>query len=95
MAICRTCVSKGTSLTAAAMLVVSESGDILSPRKAPLMTVAAVTPGSKPSPAPIPIRARPTVPIVPYEVPVNTEVMEQRMKLVARKNSGVMIFRPI
>ena len=91
---CLTCRSRGTPFTAAAMLVVSESGDILSPKKEPQIMLAAVRPGVKPRPAPMPIRATPTVPMVPQEVPVASEVREQTIRLVTRKRLGVMMFRP-
>ena len=58
------------------------------------MMVAAVRPGSKPSPAPMPMRATPTVPMVPQDVPVKMEVREQTIRLVTRKMLGEMIFSP-
>lgn len=40
------------------------------------------------------MRATPTVPMVPQEVPVKMEVSEQTMRLVTRNRLGEMIFRP-
>ena len=58
------------------------------------MMVAAVMPGSKPRPAPMPMSATPTVPMVPHDVPVKMEVSEQTMRLVTRKMLGEMILSP-
>ena len=75
-------------------MVVSERGESLSPKNAPQIMEAAVIPGSKPRPAPIPMMARPTVPIVPHEVPVVSDVTEHRIRLVTRNRLGEMIWRP-
>lgn len=40
------------------------------------------------------MRATPSVPMVPQEVPVKMEVSEQTMRLVTRNRLGEMIFRP-
>ena len=61
---------------AGAILVVSDSGDILSPKYAPERTAPATRGKGNPSPAPIPIKAMPMVPEVPHEVPVAREVMD-------------------
>lgn len=42
----------------------------------------------------MPMRATPTVPMVPQDVPVKMEVREQTIRLVTRKMLGEMIFSP-
>ena len=42
----------------------------------------------------MPIRATPMVPMVPQEVPVAREVMEQMMTVAMKKMAGFKIFRP-
>src|SRR5699024_3952906 len=64
---------KPTPAVAEAKFVVSESGDILSPKIAPLMVAAAVMCNGTPTPAEILIIATPTVPTDPHEVPVTKE----------------------
>ena len=79
---------------AGARLVVSERGDILSPKYAPESTAPATTGKGKLRPCPIPISATPIVPAVPQEVPVAMEVMEQMMSVAGRKMAGLNIFNP-
>lgn len=67
-------------------MVVSERGDILSPKYAPLIIAPSVCAGGIPRPAPIPIRAMPIVPMVPHEVPVARDTMEQINSVATRKN---------
>ena len=51
-------------------------------------------PGLMPRPKPMPIRATPIVPIVPQEVPVASEVMEQIRTQAMKKIAGFRTFRP-
>ncbi len=76
------------------MIVLSERGDILSPNQAPPTIAPAVIAGLTPRPVPTPIIAIPTVPSVPHEVPVITEVMQHIRKAISRKNFGLMSFSP-
>ncbi len=54
----------------------------------------AVMAGSMPRPKPMPIKATPMVPMVPQEVPVAREVMEQISTTATKKMAGWRIFRP-
>lgn len=81
-------------VTDEARTVVSESGDILSPKYEPEMIAPATTPISKPCARPIPINASPMVAMVVQELPVIMETIEQTMQAVARKNFGCIIFIP-
>ena len=56
--------------TAGARFVVSDKGDILSPKYEPEMTAPAVTSGESPNPAAIPINAAPSVPATVQELPM-------------------------
>ena len=76
------------------MIVLSDIGDILSPNHAPLTTAPAVIAGFTPSPAPTPIIAIPTVPRVPHEVPMITDMIQHMTNVSARKNLGVISFNP-
>lgn len=70
------------------MLVVSESGDILSPKYAPDSTAPATNGSGKPRPAPTPISATPMVPVVPQLVPVASAVIAQIMSVAGKKIEG-------
>ena len=83
-----TWVNTSVPAIAGARFVVSESGDILSPKYAPHMTAPAVGPTGMPSPAPMPMRASPMVPIVPQEVPVASAVIEHIRTAATRKILG-------
>ena len=77
-----------------ARIVVSDKGDILSPKYAPEMIAPAIHPSSKPCAFPIPINAIPIVAIVVYELPVITEINAQMMQVDARKKLGWIICIP-
>ncbi|MBA7555543.1 hypothetical protein ES705_48212 [subsurface metagenome] len=47
-----------------------------------------------PIPAATPIKASPTVPAVPQDVPVTRDVSAHSIKLIGKKNIGVIIFKP-
>ena len=51
-------------------------------------------PGLMPRPKPMPIKATPIVPIVPQDVPVAREVMEQMRTHAMKKIAGLRTFRP-
>ena len=75
-------------------LVVSETGDILSPKYAPDTMAPAVSPVGKPRASPTPSRARPAVPMVPKEVPVMREKTAQMSTVLTRNMEGERSFRP-
>ena len=77
-----------------ARIVVSDKGDILSPKYAPEMIAPAIHPSSKPCAFPIPINAIPMVAIVVHELPVITEINAQMMQVDARKKLGWIICIP-
>ena len=62
------------------MVVVSESGDILSPKKAPETTAPAVIAGEAPKASPMPIKATPTVAQVVRLLPMATPTSEHSKK---------------
>ena len=88
------CTKISVSVNVEAKIVVSERGDILSPKYAPDMIAPAVYAGLIPIAVPMPIIATPTVPAVPHDVPVATEITQQNKKVNGRKNFGVIIFIP-
>ena len=55
---------------AGAKFVVSDSGDILSPKYAPEIIAPAVISGERPKPKDIPIKATPSVPATVHELPI-------------------------
>ena len=85
---------RSVSTTAGVRLVVSESGDILSPKNEPDTTAPAVQYSGTPRAWPIPMMARPTVPTVPQEVPVASDTTVARMQVAGRKIRGLMMPRP-
>ena len=84
------CRCRVVPAAAGARLVVSEMGDILSPKDAPHKTMPAVSPDGIPMPAPIPIMASPMVPTVPQEVPMAMEVRLHSRSPTGRNSLGVM-----
>ena len=71
-----------------ASIVVSDSGEILSPKYAPEIIDPAIHPSLNPCALPIPISAIPIVAIVVHELPVMTEISAQMIQVDARKKSG-------
>ncbi len=65
--------------------VVSDIGDILSPKLCPSNTAPAVIPIEIPRASPIPINAIPTVAEVVQELPVAIEMIAQIIKQAAKK----------
>ena len=80
--------------TVGARTVVSEMGESLSPKRAPTMTAPAAMGAGTPSPAASPIRATPTVLMVPQEVPVMMDMIAHSTHPVTRKKRGEMSLRP-
>ena len=77
-----------------AKFVVSESGDILSPKYAPDTTAPATIGSGAPSPEAIPIKATPMVPAEPHDVPVQMDTIAVTRNAVTIKNDGFIIFKP-
>src|SRR3546814_3877160 len=88
------CENRSTPVTAGARFVVSESGDTLSPKNAPDTTAPAVQYIGMPKPAPIPIRASPTVPTVPHDVPRDSDTIAQSTIAAARNVYGARNVKP-
>ena len=87
--------SKRSTLTADdASMVVSLSGDILSPKYAPDMMAPAVHGIEMPSACPIPMSATPMVAIVVQELPDSTDTNAAMIHAVNRKKVGERICRP-
>ena len=76
------------------MTVVSESGDILSPKYAPEMIAPAIMPSLKPSARPMPRRATPMVAMVVHELPIITDTSAHITQAVSRKNLGWISWTP-
>ena len=75
--ICLICENKSVPAIAGAKLVVSDKGDILSPKYAPEITAPAVILGDRPRPVAIPINATPNVPATVHELPIlNAEIAQ-------------------
>ena len=88
------CLKRGDPEMDAAITVVSESGEILSPKYAPDMIAPAIIPSLKPWAFPIPMRATPIVAMVVHELPIITEMKAQIIHAVTRKIFGEMICTP-
>ncbi len=84
----RTCVNRSVPATAGARLVVSDRGDILSPKYAPEMIAPAIIASLKPSALPMPSRATPIVATVDHELPVETDTTAQMITAAKRKILG-------
>ena len=74
--------------------MVSDSGDILSPKYAPETTAPAVISTENPRATPIPISATPIEPAVDQEEPVARDTMEQSRHAVNRKIPGEITLMP-
>ena len=86
--------NKSLPETAGAKLVVSESGDILSPKYAPERIAPAIIPSEIFRALPIPISAIPIVADVVHELPVAIETIIQIIHAASRKISGLSILIP-
>ena len=85
---------RGVPDISAATLVVSDRGDILSPKKAPEQTAPAISGAEMPILVPTPNKAKPMVAIEPKEVPVKRLVIAQRTKASGTMILGEHILRP-
>ena len=92
--ICPICSYKVVPAAIGAKFVVSDNGDILSPKYAPETTAPATTGNGAPIPAATPISTTPTVPADPHEVPVQIETNAVTRKDVIIINLGLIIFNP-
>src|SRR5699024_3321625 len=88
------CANKSTFNIEDAIFVISESGDILSPKK-PLETIApAVIRRDTSIALDIPIKATPIVPTVVKELPTLIPTIADTRNTIAKKNFGVTILNP-
>ncbi len=87
-------VKRSVPAIAGARFVVSDKGDILSPKYAPLMIAPATNPSDMPKVFPIPKRAIPIVAIVDQELPVEIETMALTTQAANRKMVGFNICKP-
>ncbi len=88
------CVNRSVPAIAGARFVVSESGDILSPKYAPDMIAPATIPAGIFNTVPIATKAIPTVAEVVHEEPVATETIAQTIQAATRKIAGFKICKP-
>ncbi|MPN51770.1 hypothetical protein SDC9_199419 [bioreactor metagenome] len=79
---------------AGARFVVSDKGDILSPKYAPDTIQPAANGTDTPRPEAIPISATPTVPAVVQELPVAKATILHKNNAVTKKNVGDNICKP-
>ena len=82
------CVKRGVPETLEASTVVSDKGDNLSPKYAPLIMEPAIHPSSKPCALPIPIKATPIVATVVQEEPINKLIRAHNTQLLTRNHCG-------
>lgn len=94
MSIYLICLYKSTPEILAARFVVSERGEILSPKYAPDMIAPASYPLLNPIISPALSIAIPIVPIVVHELPRISEISAVKMKITNRKIDGLMSFNP-
>ena len=87
-------VNKFVPAIAGARFVVSDKGDILSPKYAPDIIAPAVRPFEISKALPIPNRAIPTVAIVDQELPEANETIAHMMAAATRKIFGFSICNP-
>ena len=83
-----------TSEASALKFVVSDTGDTLSPKKAPEIIAPATSGKGIPILVAIPINATPEVAADPHEVPVNVETIAVTTNAVTTTNLGCKNFKP-
>ena len=88
------CVNTSVPAAAGAMFVVSEKGDILSPKMAPDTDIPATSAGLIPMPYPIAMKATPMVPSAEYADPVKKDTIQQTTNPKGRNEAGVKILSP-
>ncbi len=91
---CFICSNSSEPAIAGAKFVVSERGDILSPKYAPDIIAPAIIGVGMPRPWPIPRSAIPTVPAVVQELPVARETIEHIIQEATKNILGEMILSP-
>jgi hypothetical protein len=91
---CTTCGISFDPATAGASTVVSEIGDILSPKKTPDSTAPAAIPSGTSKPWATVISATPIVPIAPHDEPVARETTTATSRATGRKACGVSTSSP-
>ena len=72
----------------------SDSGDCLSPKKAPQQTAPAVIATGMPKPMEMPMKAIPMVEAVVQEEPVIVDMIAHMMATKGRKIAGLISSRP-
>ena len=87
------CVNNSAPHIAGAKFVVSERGDILSPKYAPEIIAPAVSPAEIPNAVPIASSAIPIVAMVDQELQVARDTIAQIMQEAKRKISGLKIVK--
>ena len=92
--ICLIWAYKSVPAAIGASIVVSDRGESLSPKTAPLITAPAAISSGTPNAIAIPIIATPAVPALPKEVPVKVEITAVTKKAVTNKNCGSIILIP-
>src|SRR5690606_35975635 len=92
--ILRICSNKSTPTMEEARFVVSERGDILSPKKAPDTIAPAAIGKDKSSICAIPINATPTVAVVVKELPIEIPITAQTTNTMAKKYVGEINWHP-
>ncbi len=85
---CRMCVNRSVPATAGARFVVSDMGDILSPKYAPEMIAPATTGSPMPRVRPMVISATPTVPMVDQLLPIASDTTEHARHATTRNTDG-------
>ena len=85
------CEMRSEPAIAGARLVVSDKGDILSPKYAPLRIAPAISPSEIFKAFPIPIKAIPIVAEVVQELPVAIETIIQIIQAAKRNILGFKI----
>ena len=91
---CLTWSNNPASAVAAARFVLSERGDNLSPKEAPVTTAPATNGAGIPIPTPIPIAAVPIVPAVVHALPVDTLIIAHIIGKIIKNILGVNNFKP-
>src|SRR5699024_4964696 len=86
--------NKSTCKMDDAIFVVSDSGDILSPKNAPETIAPAVIASEISIALAIPMKATPIVPTVVNELPTLTPTIAQTTNTITKKNFGVTISNP-
>ena len=91
---CLICPNSVAPAIAGARFVVSDNGDILSPKYAPDTIAPAVIAAGKFSAAPTPIKATPIDPAVDQDDPVAKDTILHRIHAVTRNTFGLITLIP-